>query len=165
MQCSKCGHRPVYRHGKAKLRRQYFCPACQSTFTRPLLLSRRGLAALGAGGITALGVFGFLFVTERITLAGVPASVIFTFLQDDVARQAYFRGHNALLHDRLVQLGIEPRMKAFYADRIADEQALDLHIHQILYDRTGYIGEAYRVEPASNELVLKDPSLVPTHAD
>ncbi|MGP1373832.1 MAG: hypothetical protein ACTS3T_13465 [Almyronema sp.] len=99
-------------------------------------------------------------MTERTTLGGVPASVIFAFLQDDVARQAYFQGRNVVLHSRLDQLGIETKMKLFYADRITDEQELDWYIHQILYDRTGYVGEAYQVG-RDGQLVLQESSTAP----
>ncbi|NJL87871.1 MAG: hypothetical protein HC886_20855 [Leptolyngbyaceae cyanobacterium SM1_1_3] len=65
-----------------------------------------------------------------------------------------------MLHDRLVQLDIEAQMKDFYRDRIADDQALDLYIHQILYNRTGYVGDAYQTGQDGN-LVLKPSGSVP----
>ena len=46
-------------------------------------------------------------------------------------------------------------MKNFYRPQIPDEAKLDQHIHQILYERTGYVGEQYRVN-AQGFLVLKD---------
>jgi hypothetical protein len=51
-------------------------------------------------------------------------------------------------------MGIEEKMKDYYRPQISDEGVLDQHIHQILYDRTGYVGEAYQVN--GGVLVLKD---------
>jgi len=76
------------------------------------------------------------------------------FLQDDVARSAYFSGNNVALHDRLGEMGIEEAMKDYYRPQIPDEVVLDQHIHQILYDRTDYVGEAYQVN-GQGVLVLK----------
>ena len=53
-------------------------------------------------------------------------------------------------------LGVEYDIKAYYRDRIQDPVKLDQHIHQILFDRTGYVGESYTVK--GRTLVLKDPS-------
>ncbi|NER25996.1 MAG: hypothetical protein F6J96_35965, partial [Symploca sp. SIO1C2] len=47
------------------------------------------------------------------------------------------------------------RIKAFYRPRIQDETQLDQHIHQILYDRVGYVGDAYQVN-SEGVLVLKE---------
>ncbi|NJO10733.1 MAG: hypothetical protein HC873_15015 [Leptolyngbyaceae cyanobacterium SL_1_1] len=161
MQCPQCGHQPAYRHGKAQLSRpRYFCPACHKISTKPWLTVRRSLLVLGMAGLAALSVYGYLLLTGQVTVGGVPASVILTFLRDDFARQAYFQGRNVMLHDRLVQLDIEAQMKDFYRDRIADDQALDLYIHQILYNRTGYVGDAYQTGQDGN-LVLKPSGSVP----
>jgi hypothetical protein len=107
------------------------------------------------GGVFAVGVVLILFAAGRLVIGGVPSSIIIRFLQDDSARSAYFSGNKAGLHDRLDEMGIEAEMKTFYRSQISDEAELDQHIHQILYDRTGYVGEAYRVN-SRGVLVLKD---------
>ena len=100
--------------------------------------------------ILAFGLSGAiwtaLFVTEQTTLGGVPYRIIETFWRDKTARDAYFSGNNQILHDRLSTLGIEEDIKAYYRDRFDNEHDLDKHIHQIMFDRTGYVGEAYQVD-------------------
>lgn len=86
-----------------------------------------------------------LFIGERTTLGGVPYGIIRTFWNDKTARDAYFSGDAQVLHDRLSTLGVEASIKAYYRDQFEDEYALDRYIHQIMFDRTGYVGEAYRV--------------------
>jgi hypothetical protein len=105
------------------------------------------------GGLTlavGLAVAGFtwgsLFVGEQVTLGGVPYRVVDKFLRDDVAKGAYFAGDRQALHDRLLALGVEEDIKAYYRDRFNSEPALDLYIHQLMFDRTGYVGEAYEVD-------------------
>lgn len=88
------------------------------------------------------------------TVQGVPNVIIFKFLVDKKARSAYFSGQSTLLHDRLGQMGIEEDIKAFYRDQYPDEVELDWFIHQLLYDRTGYIGKAYKKGP-QDQLILK----------
>jgi L-lactate utilization protein LutC len=78
-----------------------------------------------------------------------------SFLSDDAARNAYLAGEPAALHDRLEVMGIEEQIKEYYRPQISDEAKLDQHIHQILYDRTGYVGAQYEVNP-EGVLVLKD---------
>jgi hypothetical protein len=51
-------------------------------------------------------------------------------------------------------MGVEEKIKSFYRPKIRDEAKLDQYIHQILYDRTGYVGEAYQVN-SEGVLVLK----------
>jgi len=94
---------------------------------------------------TVVGVLLILFFSGQMVISGVPSSVIVRFLQDDIARTAYIGGDKQLLHDRLGELGVEEEMKTFYRSEISDEAQLDQHIHQILYDRTGYVGAAYQV--------------------
>ncbi|MDX2212543.1 MAG: hypothetical protein SFY66_04560 [Oculatellaceae cyanobacterium bins.114] len=107
------------------------------------------------GGIFLVGVFFILFISGRLVVGGVPSSIVMQFLQDDIARNAYFTGDKAGLHNRLDDMGIEAQMKTFYRPQISDETELDQHIHQILYDRTGYVGEAYQVN-SRGILVLKE---------
>lgn len=54
-------------------------------------------------------------------------------------------GDNKQLHSRLEILGIEEEIKDYYRPQITDEVQLDQYIHQLLYDRTGYVGYNYRV--------------------
>lgn len=108
----------------------------------------------GAGLLLSLGLGVVLVVGEYITIGGVPFSILVSFLQDDTARAAYFAGDSTKVHDRLSEMGIEEQMKAFYRDRIRDEAKLDQQIHQILYERTGYVGRAYRVN-SQGTLVLQ----------
>jgi hypothetical protein len=71
--------------------------------------------------------------------------VILTFLQDQPARTAYFQNDDQALHDRLDALGIEEQIKAYYRPQIPDEIKLDQYIHQVFYNRTGYVGNEYQV--------------------
>ncbi|MEO0989159.1 MAG: hypothetical protein AAFY20_27005, partial [Cyanobacteria bacterium J06639_14] len=54
-------------------------------------------------------------------------------------------------------LGIEREIKDYYRSRIQDPVELDRHIHQVLFDRTGYVGENYVLQ--GRKLVLKDPGI------
>lgn len=81
-------------------------------------------------------------------------SIIREFLADEKARDAYFAGNKKALHDRLEQMGIEEDIKAYYRPQIPDEAKLDQHIHQILYERTGYVGRSYKVN-SQGVLILK----------
>jgi hypothetical protein len=92
-----------------------------------------------------LGLSILWFFSGNLLIGGVPSSIILTFLQDQPSRDAYFRGDRQALHDRLSDLGIEAQIKAYYRPQIPDEVQLDLYIHQLLYNRTGYVGESYRV--------------------
>ena len=108
--------------------------------------------------IMAAGTWVILFTTEVITLGGVPYSVLMKVWQDPTARSALLSGDETELHDLMGALGIEYDIKKYYRDRIEDPVKLDQHIHQILFDRTGYVGEAYTVK--GRTLVLKDPSTI-----
>ena len=110
---------------------------------------------LGAGGVWLT-----LFLTEVVTLGGVPYSVLLKFWQDEVATSSYFQKNPHKLHQRLRSMGIEAEMKDYYREEIPNEADLDRHIHQILYDRTGYIGQAYRVN-SEGILVLKGSQKYP----
>ncbi len=41
-----------------------------------------------------------------------------------------------------------------YRDQISDENELDRYIHQIFYENTGYVGQAYKVN-SQGQLVAK----------
>ena len=100
-----------------------------------------GVLSLGLGGT----IWTALFLNGRVTYRGVPYQVIHKFLQDEPAKAAYFSGDKQALHYRLASLGIERDIKNYYRDRFDNEYELDRHIHQIMFDRTGYVGEAYQV--------------------
>lgn len=95
------------------------------------------------GAIAAL-LIG-LFLSGHLIIRGVPSSILMTFLLDNQARNAYITGDAVLLHDRLDELGVEEQIKAYYRPGIPDEVELDRFIHQKLYEQTGYVGKAYRV--------------------
>lgn len=97
---------------------------------------------LGLVGVT----WTALFVSERITLGGIPYRIVQKFLNDEAAKTAYFAGDRQALHDRLNTLGVEADIKDYYRDRFDSESELDLYIHQMMFDQTGYIGEAYTVD-------------------
>lgn len=86
-----------------------------------------------------------LLTSERATIGGVPTSIIIDSLKDETARSALLQRDSRKLHDRLEVMGVEARIKAFYRPQIPNEVKLDQHIHQLLYDRTGYVGDAYQV--------------------
>ena len=102
------------------------------------------------------GTWIILFATDTITLGGVPYSVLMKVWQNPAARSALLSGDETELHDLMGGLGIEYDIKNYYRSRIDDPVKLDQHIHQILFERTGYIGENYTVR--GRTLVLKDPS-------
>lgn len=95
----------------------------------------------------------------QLVIGGIPFTVLSTFLQDDMARNAYLDRDRRQLHDRLQALGVEEQIKAFYRSQFPDETQLDQHIHQIFYDRTGYVGLNYQVN-SEGVLVLK-PGRIP----
>jgi hypothetical protein len=110
------------------------------------------IISLVAAGVLGLGLLWF--GSGNMVIGGVPSSIIMTFLQDPPAREAYFQGNRKALHDRLSDLGIEEQIKAYYRPQIPDEAKLDLYIHQLLYNRTGYVGEAYYVTD-QGKLILR----------
>jgi hypothetical protein len=95
--------------------------------------------------VVGLGLGAVWFFSGQMVIGGVPSSVILTFLQDRPALNAYFRSDVQGLHDRLNELGVEEQIKDYYRPQIPDEAKLDQYIHQIFYNRTGYVGEAYEV--------------------
>ena len=124
--------------------------------------SQKGLinvAIAGAvGTVITLGAAVVLFTSGAVTLGGVPYSVLMKVWQDPAARSALLSGNEKKLHDLMGNLGIEYEIKAYYRARIQAPVKLDQHIHQILFDRTGYVGEAYTVK--GRTLVLKDASKI-----
>jgi len=124
---------------------------------RRSLVRSLSVALVVGVGILIASSAGFNPRSTALTIGQVPIPILLKFIADQPARTAYFRQDKQGLHDRLVVLGIEEDMKAFYRPQIQDEVKLDQHIHQIFYERTGYIGEAYRVN-AQGTLVLKQLS-------
>ncbi|MEO1591604.1 MAG: hypothetical protein AAFU71_09960 [Cyanobacteria bacterium J06632_22] len=105
------------------------------------------------GSIFVASVWVSLFATGRVTLGGVPYVSWMRLWQDHTAREAYWGGDRPVLYERLDDLGIAYELKQYYRDRISDPVELDQHIHQILYDRTQYVGNDYTVE--AGRLTLK----------
>ncbi len=96
-----------------------------------------------------LGSLGLIWV-EMLTkgyvaIGGVPSPIILSFLKNDSARIAYFDGDEEKLHAQIQSMNLAEKLKPYYRPQFAEEAKLDLHTHQILYDRTGYIGRAYQV--------------------
>lgn len=115
-------------------------------------VTKISLVGLALVGVIWGGAYWFRFGT----IQGVPTSIVFKFLLDEQAREAYFSGQPPALHDRLRNMGIEEEIKAFYRDQYPDEVELDWFIHQLLFDRSGYVGKNYKVGP-DDQLILKDP--------
>jgi hypothetical protein len=113
------------------------------------------------GGAISLLVagLGLWIAYPTLTYKGVPVRILVHFLEDAQARSAYFSGNKKGLHDRLKVLGVEEQIKDFYRPQFKDERALDLHIHQLLFNNTGYIGAAYAVD-RDGQLIAK-PTLTP----
>lgn len=109
---------------------------------------------------TPLFIAIYLFLSGNLVLGGVPSSIIMKFLQDSVAVDAYFSRDGRLVHDRLQKLNVEKEIKDHYRDQISDPIELDRYVHQILYERTGYIGVDYQLS-ASGNLKLKDGTKIP----
>jgi hypothetical protein len=116
------------------------------------------VATGGALGLLVVGL-GLWIAYPILTYKGVPVRILVHFLEDAQARRAYFAGQKTALHGRLKALGVEEQIKDFYRPQFQDEQALDLHIHQLLYNNTGYVGAAYLVD-AEGQLIPK-PTLTP----
>ncbi len=111
------------------------------------------LILLCSGGLLLRGL-NLSFASGQLVINGVPLSIIAAFLRDKIARRAYFRQNRRALHDRLWAMGIEEQIKDFYRHQISDEIELDRYIHQLLYDRTGYVGRDYQVN-TEGTLLLK----------
>jgi hypothetical protein len=117
--------------------------------TRSLSQDQHSFAILGRSVrmamVVGLGLVAVWFFSGQMVIGGVPSSVILTFLQDRPALHAYFQNDDQGLHDRLNELGVEEQIKDYYRPQIHDEAKLDQYIHQLFYNRTGYVGEAYEV--------------------
>ena len=107
---------------------------------------RGSLLMVSMASIAGSTLWVALFMEGKITYRGVPYSVVRKFWKDDAAKTAYFSGDKQALHDRLALLGVEQDIKNYYRHRFESEYELDRHIHQIMFDRTGYVGEAYKVD-------------------
>jgi len=107
--------------------------------------------------VICLGIITIWFFSGQLLIGGVPSSVILTFLQDKPALTAYFKRDKQALHDRLNEIGVEEQVKAYYRPQIPDEVKLDQYIHQVFYNRTGYVGKEYQVNEQGT-LILKQHS-------
>ncbi|MEO0373046.1 MAG: hypothetical protein AAF329_00180 [Cyanobacteria bacterium P01_A01_bin.17] len=94
-------------------------------------------------------------ISPFLTIKGVPLPIVFKFLTDSPAREAYFAKDKPALHDRLQELNVENEIKEYYRPQFQDEQELDLHIHQVFYNLSGYIGKSY-VVTSQGTLKLRD---------
>ena len=106
-----------------------------------------------------LGSLGWAWV-EMLTkgyvaIGGVPSPIILSFLQNNTARIAYFDGDEEKLYAQIQRMNLAEKLKPYYRPQFAEEAKLDLHTHQILYDRTGYVG-TYHVSK-QGILSLKKP--------
>lgn len=115
---------------------------------KPIFVIVAGWILLGALG------WSVLFLNGNVTMGGVPASIVLKFLQDPYSVAQFFLGRKTQLHNRLRSLGVEEEIKDYYRPQIPDETQLDQYIHQLLYERTGYVGRDYFVSP-DRILVLK----------
>lgn len=118
----------------------------------------KAIVATAIGTILAAGTWVVLFTSGALTLGGVPYAVLIKVWQNPTARAALLGGDETELHHLMGSLGIEYDIKEYYRSRIQDPVELDQHIHQILFDRTGYVGENYTVR--GRTLVLKDLSKI-----
>jgi hypothetical protein len=113
----------------------------------------------GAAISLLLGGIGLWVAYPSLTYKGVPVKILVQFIEDPLARKFYFSGQKTALHNRLKEMDVEEQIKDFYRPQIQNEQQLDLYIHQLLYDNTGYIGAAYIVN-GQGQLALS-PTLSP----
>ncbi len=99
----------------------------------------------------ALGGLGWIWtemlVKGHLAIGGVPSAIIVSFFQNEIARKAYFDGDSEKLHAQVQSMDLADKLKPYYRSQFEDEAQLDRYTHQILYDRTGYIGKAYQVNP------------------
>ncbi len=109
---------------------------------------------VSSGIVGLLGGLALLLSSGIITIGGIPGSMIWEFLQDPIAVQAFTSGERKKLHNRLEELGFEEEIKDFYRPRIRDEAELDRYIHQLMYYWSGYVGANYQVN-SQGELELK----------
>ncbi len=91
---------------------------------------------------------------NTLTIGGIPFPIVKEFLTDFKAMFAYVTGNKVGLHDRLKEIGIEEKIKDYYRSSFQSEAELDQYIHQIFYEKTGYIGKHYKVNKGG-DLELK----------
>jgi hypothetical protein len=117
----------------------------QSNTVRSKRLKWQSHVLVGGGISLVLAVFGLWLASPILTYKGVPLNILLKFVADSTARKAYFSHNKEALHARLQEMGVEESIKAYYRPTIQNEQELDRHIHQLMYDSTGYVGKAYTV--------------------
>ncbi|MBV9386326.1 MAG: hypothetical protein JOZ78_07855 [Chroococcidiopsidaceae cyanobacterium CP_BM_ER_R8_30] len=99
----------------------------------------------------------WMLTKKDVTLAGVPIPLIIKAFSDTTAVKYFILGDKRAFHDRLEQMGLKEEIKAFYRPEIHNEIKLDQYIHQIFYNDTGYVGDAYYVN-SQGILTLKNPA-------
>jgi hypothetical protein len=96
--------------------------------------------------LAGLGWIWTLMLTKGyVAIGGVPSPIIVSFFQNETARKAYFDGDSKKLSAQVQSMDLAEKLKPYYRPQFEDEAKLDLYTHQIVYDRTGYIGKAYQV--------------------
>jgi len=99
----------------------------------------------------------WMLTRESATIANVPVPLFVKAFEDGTARNYFLVGNTRAFHDRLERMGIKDAIKAFYRPKIHDEVKLDQYIHQIFYEDTGFVGDAYYVN-SQGILTLKNPA-------
>jgi hypothetical protein len=99
-------------------------------------------------------IWTIMLTKGYVAVGGVPSPIIVSFFQNEIARKAYFDGDSKKLSAQIQSMGLVEKLKPYYRPQFEDEAKLDLYTNQIIYDRTGYIGKAYKVN-AQGILVLK----------
>ncbi|WP_009633556.1 hypothetical protein [Synechocystis sp. PCC 7509] len=112
---------------------------------RPSSLVFASILFLVLGGLG--WVWSVMLTKGYVAIGGVPSPVIASFLQNETARDAYFDGNTEQLHAQIQKMNLAEKLKPYYRPQFEDEAKLDLYTHQILYDRTGYIGKDYQANP------------------
>lgn len=119
-------------------------------------IPQRLVIAICLALVSAVIGFSWLLTKKDATIAGVPGPLIVKAFTDKTALRYFLVGNKRAFHDRLEQMGLKAEIKAFYRPQIHDEIKLDQYIHQIFYNDTGYVGDAYYVNP-QGILTLRNP--------
>jgi hypothetical protein len=158
-----------YRHSVPLVRRRYYLVVvagqeCRSPQRRHTERQRHPLWTLNNSVVMAIAAFPIFFgvgigagsllnqpnlvanLLSPITIGGVPVPILMKAFEDESVRQAYWSGDKQRLHDRLNSMGIEEDIKEHYRPHASGEVNLDQKIHQIFYNQTGYVGDAYQVD-------------------
>ena len=129
---------PLRWHGRRRIPKSWVIAACLVLFS------------------TSIGAAAWLLMRKSATVGGVPVPLIIKAFNDETARNYFLIGNKRAFHDRLERIGIKEEIKAFYRPQIHDEIKLDQYIHQIFYNDTGFVGDAYYLN-SQGILTLKNP--------